>query len=123
MNKKFLTITIAIIIAFGFGLNYLSKMPGQLDDFTQCLADKEAVFYGAYWCPACQQQKLLFGKSKKYLPYVECSNSDRSQTQACIDAGIESYPTWFFKDGSIKNGIIQLEELSEKTGCELPTNN
>ena len=123
MNKKFLTLTIALVITFGIGLNYLSNMPGQLDGFSQCLAENEAVFYGAYWCPACQKQKSLFGKSKKYLPYVECSNSDRSQTEACITAEIESYPTWIFKDGSEKNGIISLEELSKKTGCELSINN
>jgi len=122
MNKKVLSIVIAMVVGMGFGINYLANMPGPLDDFTKCLAEKEAAFYGAYWCPACQQQKSLFGTSKKYLPYVECSNADRSQTQACIDAEIESYPTWFFGDGSVQTGILELEVLAEKSGCELPTN-
>ncbi|MBI96662.1 hypothetical protein CL656_05910 [bacterium] len=122
MNKKVLGIVIALVLAMGFGINYLANMPGPLDDFTKCLAEKETIFYGSFLCPACQQQKSLFGSSKKYLPYIECSNPDRSQTQACIDAEIENYPTWFFGDGSVQTGILELEVLAEKSGCQLPSN-
>ena len=47
--------------------------PGKYDAFAQCLKDKGAVFYGAFWCPNCQEQKKLFDSSIKLLPYVECS--------------------------------------------------
>ena len=91
------------------------------DDFATCLKDKGAKFYGAFWCPHCQAQKAMFGKSASLLPYVECSTSDgQSQTQTCIDKKITSYPTWEFVDGSRFTGEIELSVLGEKTSCELP---
>ncbi len=96
--------------------------PGKYDEFATCLKDKGAVFYGAFWCPHCQTQKKLFGSSQKLLPYVECSTADgNSQTQACIDKGIQSYPTWEFADGSKLTGEIPLAQLAEKTSCVLLT--
>ncbi len=95
--------------------------PGKYDGFAQCLKDQGAVFYGAFWCPHCQAQKKLFGSSARLLPYVECSTVDgKGQVQACIDKGVKSYPTWDFADGSRLNGEISLEQLREKTSCELP---
>ncbi|OGI60634.1 hypothetical protein A2641_01880 [Candidatus Nomurabacteria bacterium RIFCSPHIGHO2_01_FULL_37_25] len=98
-----------------------STEPGKYDTFATCLKDKGAVFYGAFWCPHCQEQKKLFGSSQKLLPYVECSTADaRNQTQICIDKKVSSYPTWEFTDGSRLNGEIPLAQLAEKTSCELP---
>lgn len=91
------------------------------DGFAQCLADAGAKFYGAYWCPHCQNQKRMFDNSSK-LPYIECSTPNgQGQTQICTDAGVTGYPTWEFADGSRLNGERSLEELAEKTGCEVPT--
>lgn len=98
-----------------------SSGPGIYDEFATCLKDKGAVFYGAFWCPHCQAQKKLFGSSQKLLPYVECSTPDgQSQTPACIEKGIASYPTWEFADGTKLNGEIPLATLAEKTSCVLP---
>lgn len=98
-----------------------SSVPGKYDIFAQCLADKGAVFYGAFWCPHCQAQKKLFGSSAKLIPYVECSTPDgQAQTQICIDKNITGYPTWIFADGTQLNGEIPLAQLAEKTACELP---
>ena len=98
-----------------------SAAPGKYDTFAQCLKDKGAIFYGAFWCPHCQAQKKMFGSSQKLLPYVECSlASGQGQTQACIDKKIEGYPTWEFSDGSRLSGEIPLEQLAEKTSCPLP---
>ena len=99
--------------------------PGVYDTFAQCIADSGTTFYGAFWCPHCQAQKKLFGSSAKLLPYVECSTPDgNGQTQACIDKGIQSYPTWIMKDGTVlpnENGAgITLETLAAKTSCQLP---
>lgn len=57
-----------------------------------------AKFYGAYWCPHCQQQKSAFGASARRLPYVECSPNGQSSAPAtaCISADIKNYPTWIF---------------------------
>jgi thiol-disulfide isomerase/thioredoxin len=95
--------------------------PGKYDVFAQCLKDKGATFYGAFWCPHCQAEKKLFGSSVHLLPYVECSTPDATgQTQICIDKKIVSYPTWIFADGTQLNGEIPLQQLADKTSCVLP---
>jgi thiol-disulfide isomerase/thioredoxin len=93
-----------------------------LDPFVQCLADAGATFYGAFWCPHCQEQKKILQNSAKINDvYVECSTADmKGQTPICIEKGIESYPAWEFADGSRANGEQTLEQLAEKTGCVLP---
>lgn len=98
-----------------------NKIPGELDGFASCLAEKEAKFFGAFWCPHCQAQKKLFGRSVSKLPYIECSTPNgQAQTQICIDSNVESYPTWEFADGTRVTGEQTLAFLAEKTGCELP---
>lgn len=98
-----------------------SSGPGKYDQFAQCITDKGAKFYGAFWCPHCQAQKKLFGKSAKLLPYIECSTADGSdQVQMCKDEKIEGYPTWVFADGTRASGEQSFEQLAEKTGCALP---
>ncbi len=98
----------------------VSSGPGVYDEFAQCLTDKEAVFYGTFWCSYCQLQKKMFGSSQKLLPYIECSTLDgNNQLQICKDNNIESYPTWEFADGSRLSGKISFEKLAEKTGCVL----
>ncbi len=92
----------------------------QYDEFAQCITDAGAKFYGAWWCPHCNDQKNLFEKSSK-LPYVECQTPSRQPIQECLDAGIESFPTWIFKDGSKLVGLQQFEDLAAKTNCAIPT--
>ena len=120
-SKTTIILGIVALTALIGVLVYANNTPGKLDGFAQCLKDKGATFYGAFWCPHCQAQKALFGKSKKYLPYVECSTSDaKGQLPICIEKGIASYPTWFFADMSTSTGEVPLATLSEKTGCPLP---
>jgi hypothetical protein len=96
------------------------NQPGEYDAFAECLEEKGAVFYGAFWCPNCQNQKKLFGQSERLLPYVECSTPDgRGQTVECQEKGIERYPTWIFADGGKEIGVLPLATLAEKTGCQL----
>ncbi|MEK7140628.1 MAG: thioredoxin domain-containing protein [Patescibacteria group bacterium] len=101
--------------------NNVTTTPGQYDTFTQCLKDKGAIFYGAFWCPHCQAQKKLFGSSAKFLPYVECSTLDgKAQLPECTEKNITGYPTWEFADGSRMSGEVPLADLAAKTACELP---
>lgn len=98
-----------------------SNTPGKYDGFAQCIKDKGATFYGAFWCPHCRDQKNIFGKSSKHLPYVECSTPDgNNQLPVCTEKGISSYPTWIFSDGTKETGELSLEKLAEKTSCQLP---
>lgn len=109
-----------IIVAVLAAALFVKPGPNSLDSFAQCLKDKGAVFYGAFWCPHCQKQKAMFGSASKLLPYVECSTPDgKAQLQVCIDKKIASYPTWEFADGSRATGERSLSELSQKTSCPL----
>ncbi len=114
---------LAALIVGGFGAStFVQAQPGKLDTFAQCLKDKGAVFYGAFWCPHCQKTKAMFGKSAKLLPYVECSTPDgKSQLQICKDKGVESYPTWTFPNATTTlTGERTLQDLSQASGCPLP---
>jgi len=95
--------------------------PGRYDAFAQCLTEKGAKFYGAFWCPHCQAQKKMFGRSAKYLPYVECSTpSGKGQLPICKEKRIEGYPLWEFADGERTSGEVSFADLSRKTDCPLP---
>ncbi len=120
--KKGIWLLIALI--FVGGVVWLIRTPGKagrLDSFATCLKDSGAKFYGAFWCPHCQNQKALFGSSAKLLPYIECSTPNgQDRLPVCTDAGITGYPTWTFTDGAVKTGEVSLEELSTLTSCPLP---
>lgn len=111
---------VALAVVIGLAV-YKKNMPGKYDTFASCIKDSGAIFYGAFWCPHCQAQKALFGNSAKLLPYTECSTPSKAQTQACTDAGIQSYPTWKFPDGSVVTGEQTFAQLAEKTKCEAPS--
>ncbi len=117
----FWLIIIMLIVVDVASSFYVSSKPGKYDTFAQCLADKGVIFYGAFWCPHCQATKRMFGASARLLPYTECSTPNgQDQLQVCKDAGVQSYPTWVFPDGSRLNGERTLAELSSASGCELP---
>jgi thiol-disulfide isomerase/thioredoxin len=123
-SQKWIGIIALGAIVLSVGLYFLlsgPREPGKLDGFAQCIKDSGAVFYGAFWCPHCQEQKEMFGSSAQFLPYVECSTPDgQGQLQVCTEKGIKGYPTWVFPDGSEVSGSIPLEQLAAKTGCALP---
>lgn len=113
--------TVAMALTRNEGVGVGNVPNGKYDEFAQCLGDKGAVFYGAFWCPHCANQKRLFGSSAKLLPYVECSTPDgQGKTAQCLEKNIEGYPTWEFADGSRLSGEIPLATLAEKTACVLP---
>ena len=126
MKKNTLILSLVLILVIA-GVVWLVRTPpkaGKLDSFATCLKDSGALFYGAFWCPHCQNQKALFGRSAKLLPYVECSTPDgKNQLPVCNEAGINGYPTWQFTNGVRESGEISLERLSELTNCPLPESN
>lgn len=125
-NHTGLLLTVGAVVLVVGGLIWLSnrdsKEPGQYDALAQCLTEKGVKFYGASWCPHCAEQKRIFGKSMRYIEYVECAvpGNQRGQTQACQDAKIESYPTWVLPDGSRLTGTQRPDALAEKAGCQTP---
>lgn len=80
----------------------------------QCLTDSGAKFYGAYWCPHCNDQKDMFGNAVSEIPYVECEDN----AAECQAAGITGYPTWIFADGTVTQGAQSLGVLAQLSGCE-----
>ncbi len=115
-------ITLAVLTLFVTFLVVLSHRPSKYDAFAQCIEKSGTKFYGAWWCPHCQNQKALFGRSVRYLPYVECETKTREELQVCTDTQIgRTYPTWIFPSGERMKGEVPLETLAEKTSCVLPT--
>jgi len=122
-NKTNIIILVIVLVVAvsGYFIWQEKQKPAPLDDFAKCLKDKGAKFYGAFWCPHCQNQKKVFGRSERYLNYIECSTPDgKNQLQVCIDADIQGYPTWEFADKSRQTGELSLQQLADKTGCQLP---
>jgi hypothetical protein len=109
------SIIIIVVVVIGLGI-FMSKQttaPSKLDEFAKSLKEQGAQFYGAFWCPHCKAQKEEFGNAQQYLPYIECSNPNQTQTQICIDEKIESYPSWKFRDG------ISLASEQEPIICQV----
>jgi hypothetical protein len=80
------------------------------------LRRRGAVFYGAWWCPACFQQKNLFGKEAgNRLPYVECDKTDAGRA-ICQAANIRAYPTWDLPGKPRLEGVQSLDELKSWSG-------
>lgn len=90
-----------------------------LTNLAQCLTDKGAKFYGAFWCSWCNKEKELFDEAAQYLPYIECSDQEtKKMLPICQEAGIISFPTWEF-NGEKSSGFKSLEQLAEISGCPL----
>lgn len=123
-TKKYLTwlIVLIVIISIPSWLLYNNpKKPGKYDDFALCLEEVGAKFYGAFWCSNCGEQKRLFGKSQRLLPYIECDERGAdAKPQLCKEMGINAYPTWIFNDTNRLQGVQSLSTLARLTNCQLP---
>ncbi len=116
----------AIVIVFGLFLHFsglFDPAAGPEKPYLKALAihlhDSGARFYGAYWCPACKQQKALFEASAERLPYVECTPNGRKgvHSLACVANNITDYPTWII-DGRRHTGVVPVKELAAISGFE-----
>lgn len=131
MEQKIIMGVVVVLVLGAVGTFFLAPQqtsngttvpPGTYTEFAQCIKDSGAIFYGAFWCPHCNNQKRMFGDAADLLPYVECSTPDqKSQLPVCKDAGVTVYPTWEFGDKTRQTGEVPLAVLAEKTGCLLPT--
>jgi len=123
MKKQILIVigVLVVVLAMAIFFGKKESAPSQYDSFATCIKDSGASFYGAFWCQHCREQKAMFGRSAKLLPYIECSTPDgQSQTAICKEKGISSYPTWIFANGEKGNGTLQLANLASSTSCALP---
>lgn len=70
-----------------------------------------AVFYGAYWCPHCRNQRRIFGKSAlELVPYRECDPRGMGYKAGSCKQ-VEAYPTWSI-GGQRVSGELSLAELA-----------
>lgn len=116
---SWIIVVVAVVLIIA-GMVWYSSRPGAHDAFASCIQESGAKFFGAFWCPHCQTQKAMFGKSAKLLPYVECSTPNgKAQLEICKDNKVETYPTWHFKDGTVKTGTLSFTELSVLTSCPI----
>ena len=92
----------------------------ELQALAMHLEDTGAQYFGAFWCPNCQDQRRIFGRSADRLPYVECSPNGRGGIVAfeCVSNGITAYPTWII-DGERYQRVLSVEELTRLSGFEL----
>lgn len=83
----------------------------------QHLKQVGAVFYGAFWCSHCHEQKQLFGKEAvQQIPYVECDSQGMNpQTERCQAAGVQGFPTWVINDRTV-TGTQSLSSLAQLSG-------
>jgi uncharacterized membrane protein len=81
--------------------------------------------YGAYWCPHCHDQKMLFGReAAKLINYFECDpKGQNSRAEICqaAAANLKGFPTWEIK-GQFYSGTKSLEKLAEFSGYTGPQN-
>ena len=113
--KSGIIVVVLLIVGTWLILRNYKQPVANLDEFAQCLAQKGATMYGAYWCPHCQNEKQAFGDSFRFVPYVECS----TESKKCLDAGVNGFPTWIFTDGRKFEGEQGIEKLSQESGCPL----
>ena len=93
--------------------------PDRLAALADHLRASGAVFYGAYWCPHCQEQKEAFGASAGRLPYVECDpRGADARPDLCQAAGVRAYPTWVIGGQKLEGEIppADLVRLSDFGG-------
>ncbi|MGD9851903.1 MAG: vitamin K epoxide reductase family protein [Nitrospirales bacterium] len=117
-------VVIGLLIVGGLHMHYsgwFDAAAGPEDPQLQALSihldQTGAKFYGAYWCPRCQEQKAEFLSSAKRLPYVECSSGGRGSalTAPCVKADIKSYPTWIIGERRL-TGLQTPKDLARASG-------
>ena len=110
-------VAVVVVLQFHFS-GFFDPAAGpedpRLRDLAMHLDETGAKFYGASWCPRCQEQKDLFEASVDRLPYVECSPSGRSgpPSAACTIKAIQDYPTWII-DGRRYVGVQDIAALEK----------
>ena len=107
---------VVLISLAGYGVIKLVFSPGKYDDFAICLAENGAKMYGTDWCSHCKDQKLLFGKSFKYVDYTDCDlNKDACTLCGACDIECAS-------GVKLRNEIEKARERMVKDGNETEAN-
>jgi hypothetical protein len=89
--------------------------------FAECVRNSGAVIYEADWCPVCRAQRKEFRGYANRLKFVDCSIPGSKKTRGkCKALGVDSFPTWIFRDGTKRSGYLKVSAIATFTGCALP---
>ncbi len=94
--------------------NYKNALANQ-KSFAECLADTGLRILGKTDDTATLQQLDVLG-TYAYKVFVSC---DGPSEQACIDLGVQRYPTTVYNNTGFDN-LYNPQFFAELTGCELP---
>lgn len=121
--KKLFSLTLVSLSLLALAACSQTETPkASYTELAKCLTEKGVKFYGAYWCPHCQNQKKMFGDDIKYITYIECDpKGENPQPEECAKAGVERFPSWFFPGQGLITGEQKPEDLAKKANCELPS--
>ncbi len=128
VTSRALSPGLAAVVALVLHLHYagvFDPAAGPEDPFARTVAEAlttaGAKFYGASWCPHCQDQKKLFGTAARYLPYVECAPNGAQSPQAteCVAEQIKGYPTWII-NGNRYSRMLSVKQLGLMVGVRAP---
>lgn len=115
-TRNIIAVAVIIFASAMVAWYYLSLRPAPADDLAKCLRDKGVIFYGANDCRDCADQNMLFGRSFRFVPYVNCTK----QPQRCAKAAVKNYPTWEFPGGRRVEAQMELPVLARQTRCPVP---
>ncbi len=135
MKKLFLILLLGLAVLVS---GCVAEPAKDYSSFTTCVTETGIQEYGAWWCPNCNRVKLTLGEDAwKNLDYIECDSKcvldengqfppeygciegHESQTDRCLEVGIQKYPSWV-KDGQILYVGTDMNRIAEISGCELP---
>jgi len=116
-NKTIITfLSLIILIALFYNsTQWLSRTTGYAtgeDEKTllaQCLTGKNIKLYVLPNCPACSNQRNLFGNAFNLISYTDCTDY-----KSC--PRLTTFPSWEI-DGKIFPGNKSLEELKNLSHC------
>ena len=117
IKKNHLKLLFIIILVISSLLYFATKEDTYKTSVAQCLTEKNAEMYGAFWCGACAKQKEVFGNSFKHINNVECDpRGNDANPEKCQMNNIEAYPTWIINGEKIV-GVKTIEELAILSDC------
>ena len=109
--KKLITwLIICAVIVITLALIIFKPSPSVSEEDVRCIGSK-AVHFSQSGCQFCIKQENMFGKYKKLLTIIDCT-----KVNWCLDAGIESTPTWQIENKTFE-GVYSIDELKEMIGC------
>ncbi len=114
-----LLLAISVCAVFAFTGCKSEPVDGRYSAVAQCLTEKGVKFYGSYTCGHCAIQKEMFGDDFRYIDSYECHpRGQNADPEACAEAGVQAYPSWFFPGQELITGRRPIEELAKKANCE-----